>query len=245
MNKKFKDEKALVLFSGGQDSTTCLIWAKKQFKKVIALSFDYQQKQSIELQQGKIICKKLNVERIIVNTSFINKITENALTRKAIKIEHKKGELPSTFVAGRNLFFLSIAAAIAYQKNIKNIVTGVCQTDYSGYPDCRDKFVKSLNQTLNLAMDSNFIIHTPLMWLTKAESIKLIDDLGGIDLLKDTHTCYDPVSIGVNIIPCSYIGTKKFEETRNKGCPACKLRNNAFLELKITDPLYEQKKKIM
>ena len=194
MDKKLINEKALILFSGGQDSTTCLIWALKTFKKVIALSFDYQQKHSFELQQGKIICKKLNVERIVVNASFINKITENALTRKKIKIEQKKGELPSTFVAGRNLFFLSIAGAIAYQKDIKNIVTGVCQTDFSGYPDCRDEFIKSLNQTLNLAIEYKFKIYTPLMWLTKAQSIKLLQKVNNndISILADTHTCYDP-----------------------------------------------------
>lgn len=218
MNDK-NNKKAICLLSGGQDSCTCLVWAKKKFNEVIAISFDYQAKHSIELKQGKIICKKLGIERIVIDTSFINKITNNALTRKNIEVEHKKGKLPTTFVAGRNLFFLSIAAAIAYEKGIKNIVIGACETDYSGYPDCRDKFIKSLNKTLNLAMDYNVKIWTPLMWLTKAKTILLMKELGGLELLKDTHTCYEGKRPACGV------------------CPACKLRLKGFKEAGIKDPL--------
>lgn len=214
-----KKSNAIVLLSSGQDSTTCLVWAIKNFNKVITISFDYQQKHSIELEQAKVICKKLNIENITIDTSFINKITNNALTRKEIKIEKKKDSLPTTFVAGRNLFFLSIAGAIAYEKGIKNIITGVCETDYSGYPDCRDEFIKSLNNTLNVAMDYNFKIYTPLMWLTKKEEVLLMKKLKGLNLLKYSHTCYEG------------------KRPACGKCPACKLRLKGFKEANIKDPL--------
>jgi len=214
-----RETTAIVLFSAGQDSTTCLVWAMKAFNKVIALSFDYKQRHSIELKQGKIICDKLNIERIVIDVSFINDITNNALTRNDIKIEAKKGQLPSTFVVGRNLFFLSIAAAIAYERNIKDIIIGVNQVDYSGYFDCRECFIKSLNQTLNLAMDRKFQIHTPLIHLTKAQIVLLMKKLDRIELLKYTHTCYEGKRS-----PCLQ-------------CPACLLRLKGFRDAGIEDPL--------
>jgi len=219
LHNDIRNSTALVLYSGGQDSTTCLIWAKQTFKNVIALSFDYQSKHSIELEQSKIICEILNIERKIVDVSFINDITENALTRKQISIETPNGKLPSTFVAGRNLLFLSIAGSIAYTNNIQHLITGVCQTDYSGYPDCRHEFICSVNKTLNSSMDKKFTIHTPLMWLTKAQTVLLMKKLGGINLLKYSHTCYEG------------------KRPACGKCPACKLRLKGFKEAGTKDPI--------
>ncbi|GAA3328466.1 hypothetical protein GCM10020331_072540 [Ectobacillus funiculus] len=120
--------------------------------------------------------------------SLLNQLAPNALTRGDIEIEHKEGELPSTFVDGRNLLFLSFAAVLAKQVGARHIVTGVCETDFSGYPDCRDVFVKSLNVTLNLAMDYQFVIHTPLMWINKAETWKLADELGAFNFVREKNT---------------------------------------------------------
>ena len=213
-----KNNQAVVLHSGGQDSTTCLVWALKRFKKVYLISFDYGQRHKIELRAVRQIAKKLKLPYRIIKLPIIKELTENALTNPKLKIKTGKG-LPSTFVDGRNQIFLTIAAVYAKQKSIPNLVTGVCQTDYSGYPDCRDDFIKSLQKTLRLAMEFPFKIHTPLMNLTKAETVKLMQKLGGLNLLKYTHTCYE--------------GTRP----ACGKCPACKLRLKGFREAGMIDPL--------
>lgn len=214
MNK----DKAIVVFSGGQDSTTCLFWAKKKFKEVIAVSFDYNQKHKLELECAKDICKKYNVEHHILDLNLLNQLAPNSLTRQDIVVdkEASSDKLPNSFVDGRNLLFLSFVAIFAKQKEINHIITGVSQSDFSGYPDCRDVFIKSLNVTLNLSMDYQFEIHTPLMWINKAETWKMADDLGVLEVIKEeTLTCYN----GIKGSGC-------------RECPACKLRMNGYLEFK-------------
>lgn len=210
------DNKAVVVFSGGQDSTTCLFWAIKKFDEVIAVSFDYGQKHIEELQCAEKICKDNNIEFHVLDMNLLNQLAPNSLTRKDIEVckEKKEGELPNSFVDGRNLIFLTFVGVFAKQRNINNIVTGVSQSDFSGYPDCRDIFVKSTNVTLNLAMDYNFVIHTPLMWIDKAETWKMAYDLGVIDIIKnETLTCYNGI-----------VGNGCGE------CPSCKLRNKGYEE---------------
>ncbi len=219
-----KDKSALVLLSGGQDSSTCLAWAKKKFKSVQAITFDYGQIHKIELNAAKHIARITKTPFKIVKLDFFKHLTKSALLDKKIKITNlSKNKLPSTFVPGRNLVFLSMAAIYAYQLGVNNIVIGVCQTDFSGYPDCRNDFVKSMEKTLNLAMEKKFKIHTPLMWLTKSETVKLMIKLDQLNLLKYSHTCYK----GVNP-PCDK-------------CPACKLRAKGFKEAGIIDPLKSTK----
>ncbi|WP_404350905.1 7-cyano-7-deazaguanine synthase QueC [Sutcliffiella horikoshii] len=207
-----QQEKAMVVFSGGQDSTTCLIWAMKEFDEVEAVTFHYGQRHELEIDCAKNIAKELGVKHRILDMSLLGQLTPNALTRDDIEIEEKEGELPSTFVDGRNLLFLSFAAVAAKQIGARHIVTGVCETDFSGYPDCRDVFIKSMNVTLNLSMDYPFVIHTPLMWLNKEETWKLADDLGSLDFVRTkTLTCYN----GVIADGCGE-------------CPACKLRKRGL-----------------
>lgn len=214
------NSKALVLFSGGQDSTTCLAWALKRFKEVHAICFDYGQRHKIELTAAKKIAKLTGTPLKIVKIDHFTNLTKNALTDKSIQINKgSKSQLPSTFVDGRNLIFLSIAAIYAKNLGIHEIITGVCQTDYSGYPDCRDEFIKSLQKTLTLSMDYEFKIHTPLMWFTKAETVKLMQKLGHVDLLAHSHTCYEGKRP-----PCGK-------------CPACLLRAKGFKEAGLKDPL--------
>ncbi|EMB62722.1 7-cyano-7-deazaguanine synthase QueC [Streptococcus mutans] len=202
-----KRQSALVVFSGGQDSTTCLFWAMKHYEYVETVTFSYGQRHSQELEVAKEIAAEQGVKHHILDMSLLGQITENALTSD-IAIETKDGEVPNTFVDGRNHLFLSFAAVLAKQRKIRDIVTGVCQTDFSGYPDCRDVFVKSLNVTLNLAMDYEFVIHTPLMWLDKAETWELADQLGKFDYVRQkTLTCYN----GIRGTGC-------------RQCPACHLR---------------------
>lgn len=210
-----KEEKAIVVFSGGQDSTTCLFWAKEQFKEVEAVTFDYGQRHRLEIECAKEIAKEVGVKHHILDMSLLNQLAPNALTRDDIEVEEgKDGELPSTFVPGRNLLFLSFAGVLASQVGAKHIVTGVCETDFSGYPDCRDVFIKSLNVTMNLAMDDTFVIHTPLMWLTKAQTWELADQLGVLDVVRNnTLTCYN----GIIADGCGE-------------CPACKLRKRGLDE---------------
>lgn len=207
-----KKEKAVVVFSGGQDSTTCLFWAKKHFAEVEAVTFDYNQRHRLEIDVAASIAKELNVPHTVLDMSLLNQLAPNALTRSDIAIEQKEGQLPSTFVDGRNLLFLSFAAVLAKQKGARHLVTGVCETDFSGYPDCRDVFIKSLNVTLNLAMDYQFVIHTPLMWLNKAETWKLADELGALEFVRtQTLTCYN----GIIADGCGE-------------CPACVLRKRGL-----------------
>ncbi|WP_128104300.1 7-cyano-7-deazaguanine synthase QueC [Paenibacillus sp. DCT19] len=205
---KQKNRKAVVVFSGGQDSTTCLFWAMKHFDEVEAITFSYGQRHALEIECAKQIADELGVKWTLLDMSLLGQLTQNALTRNDLEIVHNDGELPSTFVEGRNHLFLSFAAVFAKGVDARHIVTGVCETDFSGYPDCRDDFVKSLNVTLNLAMDHNFIIHTPLMWIDKAETWEMADQLGAFEFVRQkTLTCYNGI-IGDGC------GT----------CPACQLR---------------------
>lgn len=203
-----KEEKAVVVFSGGQDSTTCLFWAKRQFREVETVTFMYGQRHSLEIECAKSIAAELGVKNTVLDMSLLGQLTANALTRSDMEITQEEGGLPNTFVDGRNHLFLSFAAVMAKQAGARHLVTGVCETDFSGYPDCRDTFVKSLNVTLNLAMDYQFVIHTPLMWLDKAQTWQLADDLEAFDFVRErTLTCYN----GIQGDGCGQ-------------CPACKLR---------------------
>lgn len=208
------NNEALVVFSGGQDSTTCLFWALRHFRKVSALTFFYGQKHSLETEQARKIAENAGVEFHLMDVSFIGRLGSSSLTDTSIEMDMDKpeGSFPNTFVPGRNLFFLSIAAVCARERGISHIVTGVSQTDFSGYPDCRDAFIKSLNVTLNLAMDEQFVIHTPLMWIDKEQTWALADELGVLELVRnETLTCY-------NGIPGDGCGH----------CPSCRLRNDGL-----------------
>lgn len=210
MNK----ETALVVFSGGQDSTTCLFWAKHRFKRVVALSFLYGQKHQKEVELAREIARQADVEWEVMDVSFIGTLGRNSLTDATMVMDREKpaDRFPNTFVPGRNLFFLSIAAVYAREHGISHLVTGVSQTDFSGYPDCRDVFIKSLNVTLNLAMDESFVLHTPLMWMDKAQTWALADELGVLELIRrETLTCYQGV-------PGDGCGD----------CPACTLRREGL-----------------
>ena len=211
MNK----EKALVVFSGGQDSTTCLFWAKERFGEVEAVTFDYGQRHRLEIECAAAIARELGIRHHILDMSLLNQLAPSALTRTDVEVEDgKDGGLPSSFVPGRNLVFLSFAGILAKQIGAKHIVTGVCETDFSGYPDCRDAFVKSLNVTLNLSMDETFVIDTPLMWLDKAQTWALADDLNALDFVRTrTLTCYN----GIIADGCG-------------DCPACRLRHRGLDE---------------
>lgn len=206
-------EKAIVVFSGGQDSTTCLFWALQQFQSVEAVTFDYGQRHRLEIECAEEIAKELGIKHHILDMSLLNQLAPSALTRSDMEVEEGKGdELPSSFVPGRNLVFLTFAGILAAQVGAKHIVTGVCETDFSGYPDCRDSFVKSLNVSLNLSMDQTFVIDTPLMWLTKAQTWELADSLGAFDFVRErTLTCYN----GIKADGCGQ-------------CPACKLRQRGL-----------------
>lgn len=223
MNK----DKALVILSGGQDSATCLKWAVKHFEKVCAISFYYGQRHWIETNCAKKLCKELDVpwEEVNVRRAFDVIEKFSALTNPELKDISKEHclnkELPASFVPGRNLLFLTFAAQIAYTRNIHHLVTGVCQTDYSGYPDCRHEFISSIQTTLTLALQYPITIHAPLMFLTKAETVKFMQKMGGLHLYKYTHTCYNG-----KVPPCGE-------------CPSCKLRAKGFAEAGIKDPLLE------
>nr|WP_269153238.1 7-cyano-7-deazaguanine synthase QueC [Neobacillus sedimentimangrovi] len=208
-----KKEKAVVVFSGGQDSTTCLFWAMERFEEVIAVTFNYNQRHKLEIECAQNIAKELGIQHHILDMSLLNQLAPNALTRNDIEVkEGEDGALPSTFVPGRNLVFISFAGIFASQIGAKHIVTGVCETDFSGYPDCRDVFIKSLNVTLNLSMDQQFVIHTPLMWLNKAETWELADQLNALEFVREkTLTCYN----GIMADGCGE-------------CPACLLRKRGL-----------------
>ena len=209
------NEKALVIFSGGQDSTTCLIQAIQTYgrENVQTISFQYGQRHAVELERARSIAQDWGVKQTILDLSLIKHITQNALTDNTAAIQTAENGLPNTFVDGRNALFLLYAAICAKGQNIRHIITGVCETDFSGYPDCRDVFVKSMNVTLNLAMDYPFQIHTPLMYLTKAQTWELADKLGCLDYIRDhTHTCYNGVIGGCH------------------QCPACQLRERGLAQ---------------
>lgn len=213
---EYKNEDALVLFSGGQDSTTCLFWAKQNFRNVHTLCFSYGQRHSQEVKNAECIAAMANVSFQVLDATIISHLAPNSLTDNTMVMDEEKpaDSYPNTFVPGRNMLFLTFAATIAYARNIRHLVTGVSEADYSGYPDCRDTFIKSVNATLNLAMDRQFVIHTPLMWRNKKQVWQLADELGVFDLVRnETLTCYN----GIIADGCGH-------------CPACKLRNKGLQE---------------
>lgn len=225
MEYSYQKEDAVVLMSGGQDSTTSLAWAVRQFHRVFAVTFFYQQKHAKENEAAKEICCMLGVPLKLVDLSFFQDIVISNLFQDRADVNEKhvqNEEVPSSFVPYRNLLFLTVAAGWAGTVGARHLVTGVCEADFSGYADCRDVFIKSAQATLNLATDfkeNNIVIHTPLMWLTKAEEFRMAEELGILDLiLEKTLTCYNG------------------EETRHsfgKGCadcPACLLRKRGYEE---------------
>ena len=208
--------RALVVLSGGQDSTTCLFWAINKYgqENVFAIGFDYNQRHKEELSCARLICENQEIPFVILPLPALNAIAPNALTREGITVDTKSPTdcPPNTLVEGRNLLFLTYAAIYAKTIDATVIVTGICETDFSGYPDCRDIFAKSCNVTINLAMDYPFVIETPLMWLTKAKTWFLAHELGVLDIIKnETLTCYNGI-IGDG---CG-------------NCPACDLREKGY-----------------
>jgi len=222
--------RALVLFSGGQDSTTCLAQALSKYDHVETVAFDYGQRHHIELQARLRVLEQFKLqfpqwagkmgEDHLLDLSVLGQVSETSLTRDmAFKME--EGGLPNTFVPGRNLLFLTLAAALAYRRGLEVIVTGVCETDFSGYPDCRDDTMKAMQLALSLGMDKRFLIETPLMWIDKAQTWELARQLGGqalVDLIVEhTHTCY--------------LGDRGHRQAWGYGCgecPACVLRARGF-----------------
>jgi 7-cyano-7-deazaguanine synthase len=218
------EEKALVVLSGGQDSTTCLYWAIQKFGKdvVETVTFDYGQRHRIELDCAAKIATDVNLRNTLLPIDTFSVIGGSALTEQGISVESgldPETDLPNTFVPGRNLIFLTFSAAFAYQRGCRHLVTGVAQTDYSGYPDCREDTMLALQTAIRLGMDSEIQIHTPLMHLSKKETVELARDLGALDAMADTHTCYEGSQP-----PCME-------------CPACVLRAKGFAEAGIPDPL--------
>jgi 7-cyano-7-deazaguanine synthase len=231
------DAAALVLFSGGQDSATCLAWALDKFARVETIGFDYRQRHRAELaargefrdglvRQFPQWAQKLGDDRVL-DLAVLGAISETALTRD-VDIATTASGLPNTFVPGRNIVFLTFAAAIAYRRGLKHIVTGVCETDFSGYPDCRDDTVKALQVALNLGMESRFVLETPLMWIDKAQTWALADWLGGtalVDLVRErTLTCYEgdvrsmhPWGRGCGECPACSLRAKGYERWRSAG----------------------------
>lgn len=217
---------ALVLFSGGQDSATCLAWALDRFDRVETVGFDYGQRHRVELDCRAAVADGLRAlnprwagrlgQDHTLSLAALGELSDTALTREA-EIEVTAGGLPNTFVPGRNLVFLTFAAALAWRRGLRHIVGGMCETDYSGYPDCRDDTVKAMQVALNLGMDRRFVLHTPLMWIDKAATWRLARELGGEALValivEHTHTCY--------------LGERGRRHDWGHGCgacPACTLR---------------------
>ncbi|WP_339854571.1 7-cyano-7-deazaguanine synthase QueC [uncultured Nisaea sp.] len=196
-------ETAMVLFSGGQDSATCLAWALDRFDHVETIAFDYGQTHAVELEVRTAFIAALKErfpewggklgEDHFIDLSLLGAISDTALTRDK-EIEMTEAGLPNTFVPGRNLLFLTTAAAVGYRRDTKHIIAGMCETDYSGYPDCRDDTIKALQVALTLGMDKRYVLHTPLMWLDKAATWKMAEGLGGealVELIRrESHTCY-------------------------------------------------------
>ncbi len=211
-----KKESALVCFSGGQDSTTCLFWALRHFASVRTVCFRYGQKHELEIEVARKIAAKAGVPFEVLDMELLGQLTAGSCsltdTMMAMDKEKPQESYPNTFVPGRNMLFMTFAAVVAFRYGIKHLVTGVSQADYSGYPDCRDTFMRSLNVSLNLALDTQFVIHTPLMWMDKEQEWELADELGVFDLVRhETLTCY-------NGIPADGCGE----------CPACKLRRRGL-----------------
>ena len=214
-----QNRKALVIFSGGQDSTTCLLQAIADYgrENVETISFQYGQRHVIELEKAKWIAEDLGVKQTVIDTSVIKQTTNNALIDDSQEIKAAKdGDYPNTFVDGRNILFLLLAGCYAKQQGIPNIIIGVCETDFSGYPDCRDIFIKSMNVSMNLAMDYNFNLITPLMYLTKAQTWEMADKLGYLAYVrKHTHTCYYGVDGGCGQCPSCILREKGLNEYLN------------------------------
>jgi 7-cyano-7-deazaguanine synthase len=225
---------ALVLFSGGQDSTVCLAWALERFTRVETVGFDYGQRHRAELDARVRVRERMMAlhpawadrlgEDHLVRLDALAAISETALTRD-VAIEIGESGLPTTFVPGRNLIFLAFAGALAYRRGLKHLVAGMCETDFSGYPDCRDDTIKAMQLAINLGMERRFVIDTPVMWLDKAAGFALGHEIGGdafIDLLvEDTHTCY--------------LGDRSRRHDWGYGCgecPACRLRAQGFAKWK-------------
>ncbi|KQS61702.1 7-cyano-7-deazaguanine synthase [Methylobacterium sp. Leaf361] len=224
------DRAALVLFSGGQDSATCLAWALDRFDHVETLGFDYGQRHRVELDRRAALragttaldpawAARLGEDHTLA-LDALGQVSETALTREAA-IGYEASGLPNTFVPGRNLVFLTFAAALAYRRGLRHVVGGMCETDYSGYPDCRDDTIKALQVALNLGMERRFVLHTPLMWLDKAQTWDLAESLGGrplVDLIvEESHTCY--------------LGERGQRHPWGYGCgtcPACRLRADGY-----------------
>ncbi|MCR2746064.1 7-cyano-7-deazaguanine synthase QueC [Limnobacter parvus] len=222
--------KALVLFSGGQDSTVCLAWALSKFDHVETIGFDYGQRHRIELECRLTVLEQLKAqfpewaaklgEDRVIDLSWLGQISDCALTEER-EIELSENGLPNTFVPGRNLVFFLISSAVAYRRGLSTLVGGMCQTDFSGYPDCREDTLKALQVATNLGMASSFRFETPLMWINKTETFHLGEQLGGAELIeilrRDTHTCYT--------------GDRTLEHPWGFGCdecPACDLRQRGW-----------------
>lgn len=214
-------ERALVVFSGGQDSTTCLIKAIHDFGKdnVETITFSYGQRHDIELKKATWICNDLKIKQKIFDLTNLRELTSNALMDSSLTITQNNRQYPNTFVAGRNALFILYAGIYAFSHQISNLILGVSEADYSGYPDCRDQFVQSMNQTLNLAMDSSIKILTPLMYLSKAKIWALADQLGYLEYINEhTHTCYLGVEHGCGKCPSCLLrenGLKTYLESKN------------------------------
>ena len=214
---------SLVVLSGGQDSTTCLYWALNNYQEVQTITFDYGQRHRVELDAATKVAEIAGVRNEILPINTFEKLGGNSLTGSAdVESSTVDRQLPNTFVPGRNLIFLTFAAAFAYQRGIKDIITGVCQTDYSGYPDCRQNTIEALQVAVNLGMDYQVKILTPLMWMTKSETVHLAKEVGALKALAWSHTCYNG-----EVPPCGE-------------CPSCILREKGFNEAGIKDPLIER-----
>jgi 7-cyano-7-deazaguanine synthase len=236
MANPISPDTALVLFSGGQDSTVCVAWALQHFARVETVGFDYGQRHRIELAVRPRLRERLGALRPdwasrlgddhVVALDALGAISETALTRD-MQIEVAESGLPSTFVPGRNLIFLAFAGALAYRRGAKHLVAGMCETDYSGYPDCRDDTIKAMQVALSLGMDRRFVLHTPLMWIDKAQTFAMAQQIGGAALLdlviEGTHSCYN--------------GDRTHRHDWGYGCgacPACKLRAEGFHRFKAS-----------
>ncbi|MET1027900.1 MAG: 7-cyano-7-deazaguanine synthase QueC [Dongiaceae bacterium] len=225
-------DRAIVLFSGGQDSTVCLAWALERFEQVETLGFDYRQRHRVELDQRPVVLAEMRAkfphwagrlgEDHLLDLGVLAQVSDTALTRDVAIIANAQG-LPNTFVPGRNLLFLTFAAALAWRRGVKHIIGGMCETDFSGYPDCRDDTIKALQVALNLGMDQRYVLHTPLMWIDKAATWRLAEDLGGagfVDLVREhTHTCYHGDR-----------GTRHDWGYGCGTCPACDLRAKGWVQ---------------
>jgi len=209
--------KAVLVFSGGQDSTTCLIQALEKYDSVDCITFNYGQRHSEEIEVAKKATAHFNVaSHKIIDVNLLNELAISSLTRDDIAVSHELMDngLPNSFVPGRNILFMTLASIYAYQVGAKTVITGVCETDFSGYPDCRDEFIKSINQSCNLGMDKEFTFETPLMWLNKAETWALADYYNQLEFVKEhSLTCYNGV-----------IGSGCGD------CPSCDLRSKGLAQ---------------